>query len=473
MADEFIKITGEKKTSAYANWPIATNAAEVNNSLTGFIGGLQAPGGIHGGLPFTQQLSKADTQYLNLRYYLVSNDRQLLNQMYVEHGIVQTLIDQPVDDAFRGKLEILTDQISADEIEELEAYLEKNRVIESIKQALKWARLFGGAGIILNSHQPYDEPLDIDAIEVGSPIEFIPADLWELTGLGVSTDNRGGYYEPDFYHYYNLRIDSSRIYRIEGKPAPAIIRQQLRGWGMSEVEKLIRSINQYMKNQNVIFELMDEAKIDVYRIKNFNSTLLSAEGTDAITKRFQLANMLKNFQTAVVMDLEDEYDQKSINFAGLGDMLKQIREGIAADLRMPVSKLFGVGSSGFSSGEDDIENYNSMIEGEIRGKIKYIIIDILGFCCKHLFGIVPDDLTIKFEALRMMSTEQEELIKTNQFNRTISSFQAGLIDGAEAQKALNVDDLLPIKIDESGELDEPISKTTSADYTTSTSSVEA
>ena len=31
------------------------------------------------------------------------------------------------------------------------------------------------------------------------------------------------------------------------------------------------------------------------------------------------------------------------------------------NLKMPITKLFGISAAGFSSGEDDIENYNSMI----------------------------------------------------------------------------------------------------------------
>lgn len=148
------------------------------------------------------------------------------------------------------------------------------------------------------------------------------------------------------------------------------MRNRFRGWGMSELEKLMRSLNQYLKNQDLIFELLDEAKIDVYKIKGFNAALLNSAGTQNVAKRIQSANMIKNYQSALTMDLEDEYEQKQITFTGLAEMLVQIRQGIAADLKMPVTKLFGISAAGFNSGEDDIENYNAMIEGEIRSRLK-------------------------------------------------------------------------------------------------------
>ena len=109
---------------------------DIQNSLTGLFATLSING--------QSQLSQTATQYLNLRYYLISNDRNLLSHMYAEHGIVQTLVDQPVDDAFRGSFDIQTDQIEPEELTKLEQFIERNRVVETIKQAVKWSRLYGG-----------------------------------------------------------------------------------------------------------------------------------------------------------------------------------------------------------------------------------------------------------------------------------------------------------------------------------------
>lgn len=433
----------------------------IVNSLTQFVGGLtQNFLGV--------QLSQTTTQYLNLRYYLISNDRSLLSWMYNEHGIVQTLVDQPVDDAFRDGFSIKTDLADEDEVREIDSYLEKTRFVETVKDAVKWSRLFGGGAILIMTDQKPDTPLEPSQISENSNLEFRAVDMWELMGAEQGMD-AAGYIDPEYYMYYGKRIHKSRVYRICGKTPPSFIRRQARGWGVSVCEKLVRSINQFMKNQNVIFELMDEAKVDVYKIDGFTTALSNPQGTEAITKRVQLANQVKNFQNAIVMDKEDEYDQKQINFAGMSEVLKQIREQLAADLKMPVTKLFGISSSGFNSGEDDIENYNAMIESEIRSQIKYILIDLLGLVfLKHGIAI-PEDLSVEFSQLRMMSTEQEEMAKTNEYNRIISAFQSGLISGEEAQQAINKANLMPIIIDEGGDIAAPV---TGDDFVVSDSSVE-
>jgi len=50
------------------------------------------------GTLFGKQISQATTVFENLRYYLVSNFRQILSQAYVEIGLIQTIVDIPVDD---------------------------------------------------------------------------------------------------------------------------------------------------------------------------------------------------------------------------------------------------------------------------------------------------------------------------------------------------------------------------------------
>jgi hypothetical protein len=218
----------------------------------------------------------------------------------------------------------------------------------------------------------------------------------------------------------------------------------MRGWGMSELERVVRSINSYLKNQDLIFELLDEAKIDVYQLNGFNTAMLTSQGTRVAEKRVQTANTLKSYLNALVLDTNDKYEQKQLSFSGLSEILNQIRQGVAADLKMPLTKLFGVSAAGFNSGEDDIENYNSMIESEVRSKAKNVVIEVLEVCCQKLFGFVPDDLGIEFKSLRILSAEQEENMKNSKFNRLIEAVANGLATPEQFMIGCNNDDLLPI-----------------------------
>jgi phage-related protein (TIGR01555 family) len=434
---------------------------EMLNSLSGLAANLTNDN------PFAQipgvQLSQTDTLFINNRWYLISNLWQLLSQLYVEHGIVQTLVDQPVDDAFRAGFEIKTSQLSKDEIDQLHVYDQRNGVTRSLMQARKWARLYGGGAVLIITGQDPSLPLDIKKIKPGSPLEFRSIDMWELyyTTQNISgTIQVGGAIGSnmgEFYDYYGHKIHKSHVYRVIGKECPAYLRPRLRGWGMSELERIVRSLNSYMKNQDVIFALLDEAKVDVYRMKGFNSSLMSAQGTAAAQTRIQLANALKGFNNALMMDVEDEYDQKQIAFSGLAEILLQLRQGLAADLKMPMTKLFGVSAAGFSSGEDDIENYNSMLEGEIRAKDKFAVVDLLQIACQHEFGTMIDDLMIEFNPLRILNAKEEEEVKDSQLNRIMSVYQSGLVaDTKVLKEAINKDSLIGVEVDVNSESAPPL-----------------
>ena len=394
--------------------------------------------------PFAPQNSRLDTMFINTRWALVTNFRSILSEAYAEFGIVQTLVDQPVSDAFRTGYIVKTDQLDDSQKRKLYYYIERNRINEIIMEAFNWSRLFGGSGIIINTDQKPDTPLDYSKITEDSPLEFLAADMWELYTDIPMWNPWENMSQASTYNYYGMRLNRSRVLPIMGKKPPSFIRNRLRGWGMSELESVVRSINSYLKNQDLIFELLDEAKVDVYQLNGFNTAMLTAQGTRVAEKRVQTANTLKSYLNALVLDTTDKYDQKQLSFNGLSDILNQIRQGVAADLKMPLTKLFGVSAAGFNSGEDDIENYNSMIESEVRSKAKPVVVSVLEVICQKLFGFIPDDMNIEFKSLRILSAEQEENMKNSKFNRLIEAVANGLATPEQFMVGCNNEDLLPI-----------------------------
>ena len=427
---------------------------EVTNSLSSVIASL---GGYGLGTAFgSTQVSQADTLFKNNRWYLVSNIRQVLSELYVEHGIVRTLVDLPVDDAFRGGLEIVSDEMEQEDIEDLNYRIEREGVLQDYIQAKKWTRLYGGGALLIINGDDPKTPFNVKSVKQGDEITFKPVDMWELyygiTNVDKLTDPGEINKHPDYYNYYGKQVHHSRVLRMEGPQAPSLIRPKLRGWGCSVLETVVRSYNQYLKSVNLAFEVLDEFKVDIYGIDGFNTALMSPGGSDKVTKRVQMANILKNYQNALVMDNKDKFESKQISFSGLAEIMREIRMQIAADLRMPLTKLFGMSAAGFNSGEDDIENYNAMIETEIRSKSVKDLLKVIEICCAMWYGYVPENLKIDFEPLRVLSAEQEENIKGAKLQRIISCMQAGLMTAVEAKQAVNKEMLLPVAIEENDEL---------------------
>lgn len=421
------------------------------NGLAGAIFGGGFPGGGYGfGGPGSQAVSQVGEIFNDLRWYFISNFRQALSEAYVELGLIQTVTDLPVDDALRGGVEIKSKQLSPEQLEQLSDTIEREDDLGKVGKGRKWTRLFGGGGIVIITDQDPTTPLDLSTIQPGDKFALRPVDMWELY---FDLQNTEGYdaaiQEEKFecYSYYGTKLHRSRVIKMKGLEAPSFLRPRLRGWGFSVVEALVRSINQYLEGTNLIYELLDEAKIDVFGIKNLTNTLLAPQGTQQVANRVQFANQQKNFQHALVMDADDTYDQKTLTFAGIADVMKEVRMQVASDLRMPLTKLFGISAAGFNSGEDDIEVYNAMIESTLRTPMKTDILRVIELRCQLLFGSVPTDLSIEFEPLRVMSSEQEETVKEKQHNRLVQAMQLGGISLEEYRQACNKYDLMGIQLD--------------------------
>lgn len=433
----------------------------INNSLTSLTSKIANS---------TQQNLSLDTMIRGLRYGFITQYRQVLANAYIQHGLIQKLISQPVDDAFKGGIIIKSNMIDNDDIADINNYIENNNILEKIKETIKWGRLFGGSGLVINVSQKADEELDFNKINKFSKIDFYPADCWELNMQYYQQNPSIKLLDDVPYNFYGEKLHKSRVLTFIGRQAPSFFRRQFLGWGMSEVERLVASFNQFLKNNEIGFELMDECKIDIYSIEGFKNSLMMADGEEKIEKQVQLTNQLKNFLNAIVMDSNDKFEQKTMSFAGISDMMKENRMILASDLNMPITKLFGVSSTGFNAGDDDIENYNLMLESEIRNKSRQLIMQTYKIIIKHLKDIDVEDLSLEFKPLRILTAEQEENVKNQKLNRILAIFSSGLMEVREAKEEINKSNILEqdINIDDNL-LDEAILRPTSAVISSETS----
>lgn len=405
-------------------------AVRVNNSLSQMMGqlvpgivpwsqnrsGAMTSNRINDISPLMKQVRG---EYLTLNY-------TLLSFLYQQFGLIQALIEVPVLDAFRGGLvfhgyetEVIKEkpkkrrwfwnekkeedfdieqmkkredweksqtakdeqarqqedkyfrkEISREETRKMEIFIRKNETWKKLQQALFWQRLFGGSGIVILDGRDPATPLDLEKINKTTDIDFYVTDNWELSG-STSVDgemhlNTVDWLSPTPFTLRGHRIHKTRVITFKGKEFAPLYRPIGRGWGMSSLEPMVRTLNKGIKNENVIFELLDEAKIDIFSFYGFNDAMMDDQATDAITKRVGYAAQVKNYMKAILMDSEDQYNQKQIHFAGLADLKIDSRVDMAADARITMNKLYGTSPAGFNSGEADRETYADTVEAEVR-----------------------------------------------------------------------------------------------------------
>jgi phage-related protein (TIGR01555 family) len=205
----------------------------------------------------------------------------------------------------------------------------------------------------------------------------------------------------------------------------------------------MREINTYIKFQNLLFELVDEAKIDVYKIEQFNNSLATAQGTQLIQTRIQLSNLLKNYRNALVVDKEDDYEQKQIAFGGLADIFQEFRINLCAALKIPYNKLFGESATGLGNGEDSMENYNSMLDSDVRDHVRPLVRESLSLRMRAVFGYLPE-FTFKFQPLRVLKETDQAEVDAKKQARALELYDRDLLSGKEVMESLHKDKLLNV-----------------------------
>ncbi|HVN67793.1 MAG TPA: anti-CBASS Acb1 family protein [Candidatus Sulfotelmatobacter sp.] len=406
--------------------------------------------------PGAPEISNINGVYDNLRWYLVTNFWQVLSQLYCEIGLIKTIVQVPVDDALRGGCEIQTKELDDTEIQQLLNRMEEKQDFVAIKETGYWDRLYGGSATIpLMDDQDPEQPLDLAQIGPDSNVEFRAVDLWELFWdyAKISETTYGepmGQWDFEFFSYWGVKIHTSRVWKMTGIKAPSYIRPRLRGWGLSVVEELIRELNRFLKTQDVLYEILDESKVDVLKFAGLIDALFNPAGQntkDNIARRAQWANGKKNYMHTIVLDQKDDYEIRQPSFSGFAEISQQNQAELSCAMRIPQTKLFGQSAAGFNSGEDDIENYNGMIESEIRPTLKRNLQRVVQVRCQELFGFVPADLLIKLPSMRVVSSTDEENIKTSKHTRLVAAWQAGAISRQQYLDACNKDGLFPIKME--------------------------
>lgn len=407
-------------------------------------------------LPFTLANSNA--------WVPITLNRILLSYSYMSQGLVRTVINQPVEDAFRGGVRFKSGELEDEDLQKLNRSFKRKRGRynkktklgqvsassgynqthsdqDAIKQTLNWGRLYGGAGLMINTDQNFRSEFNPEALNEDSPLEFIACDRWEMILQQINIDDD---LTPTPFNYYGLPIHRSRVSTINGPEAPSYIRMRLQGWGMSVLEDAMRAINTYLKFEKLLFELLDEAKIDVYKIEGFNASLASAAGSEKIHRRVALSNQMKNFQSALTMDMKDDYQQKTLTFTGIAQIYQEVRINFCAYMRIPYNKIFGQSSGGFSSGKDALDNYNSTIEG-IRETAEPLVRETGELRCQQLFGFIPEDLEVEWSPLDVLDGVEQEAVKTSKQTRIVEQFTSGLLNGKEASESLKKEELLLVE----------------------------
>jgi phage-related protein (TIGR01555 family) len=281
--------------------------------------------------------------------------------------MARKIIDIPPLDATR---EWRDWQAEGEQIEKLEEEEMRLGLRAKVMQAMVKARLYGGAALFIGtSDRDTMAELKPEAIKKGGLQYLAVLPMRVLRPGELETDVLlPGYGMPRDYALTTtngeLRIHPSRLVLFHGNPLPdeedGTVAE--RGWGDSVLLPIIEALKQADSAAGNISSLLFEAKIDVIRIPGFMEGLADSEYEARVLNRLRLAVTAKGINGTLILDKEEEYEQKQANFTGLTDVLMSFVQLVSGAADIPVTRLLGQSPAGMNAtGESDLRNYYDRI----------------------------------------------------------------------------------------------------------------
>jgi len=287
-------------------------------------------------------------------------DYELLTA-YRELWMAKKIVNIPARDAVR---EWRSWQASSEQITKLERVEAKYGLRLKIEDALRKARLFGGAAIYIGTYDgDPSKPL-----RDNSRLRYLTVmPRAKLTAKELVDDIRSPYYgQPEYFTVANTQeeIHASRLVLFVGQVIPddIIANVGYLGWGDSVLASCLAAVMRAESSYANANSLIYEARVDVLSIPNLTEEVQTKEGEERVTNLARVAATSKGNNGMMMIDKEMDYDSKSASFGGLNELMEKfIQEGAgAADI--PATRLLGMSPSGLNStGESDLRNYYDSI----------------------------------------------------------------------------------------------------------------
>ncbi|MBQ4781255.1 DUF1073 domain-containing protein [Pectobacterium versatile] len=340
-----------------------------------------------------------DRRMFNRFMFGVMQDFAELEAAYVENWIARAIIDFPVDDATREWREFSSDNSTT--IRDAE----KCYNLQSVTQeAFKWSGVYGGAGVLMITDQPFDKPLNVEKIKKGSLKRLLVLDRMFINGQAFNVTNplASNYMLPDYYvvNGGTQQIHHSHFVPAPGAPLPMRWRMINSGWDDSRLRRCLEDIKDAVSAKSGIAALIQEANIDVINRANLANDLSSGDMDDAIAKRYNIFGMMKSLYRLALLDKDEELDRKQLSFGGLGEILSSLMEWTSGAAGIPMTRLFGVQSKGLGdSGQGDMNNYYNTIRGGQESQYRPFLKRIDEVLIRSALGTMPNGLDFEFAPL--------------------------------------------------------------------------
>lgn len=379
----------------------------------------------------------------------VTRNRIKLEAMYRGSWIVGQIVDAVAEDMTRAGL-MITGTTEPDQIQQVQSKLVRLGVWQSLLDAIKWGRLYGGAlACIIIDGQDTTTPLDTATVGINQFRGLRVYDRWGLQpdmqnlvqdGIDVGM--------PAYYSVLsdinsgavsNVKFHHSRVIRFSGIKLPiwqAITEQY---WGESIIERLEDRLVAFDTATAGAANLIQKAHLRTIGIDGLREILAAGgKAEENLLTMFHHMALLQNNEGITLLDKNDDFAAHTYTYAGLSDIILQFGQQVSGASKIPMVRLFGQSPAGLNAtGESDLRMYYDGINAAQNTDMRDGMMRILRVLHRSMFGCAaPDNFDFDFVSLWQTTSKEKTEIAAAITNSVAIAFEKDIITQATALQEL-------------------------------------
>lgn len=351
-----------------------------------------------------------------------------LDSMYQTDWLAGAMIDCPCDDLTR---EWRTWEGGPNQRAAMMRTERKLRVRHVINFALKMARLYGGSAILIGDGAA-DPSVELDVAKIAKGgIQYLHVlSRYEIWSALIDRDPISPYFgEPSYYTLVSpgslaenaygvqnqpghgaVRIHPSRVVRFLGQ-AHLEITTTWDGWGLPTLQRSYDAIRNVGAAAQNLAAMTYEAKLDIIKIPGMTQNIMSIDYQSKLLTRFAMANKTKSTSNALVLDAEEDWEQKQIGFANFPEVIRIFLEMAAGAADIPLTRLLGTTAKGLNNdGGGDLRNYYDMLRARQETELRPGL-ERLDMALKAHSGVGQDEMDFDWVPLWQIREDEKAAIE--------------------------------------------------------------
>lgn len=330
---------------------------------------------------------------------------QELHAMYRDDWVSKKIVNIPAEDMVRKGRQWKGDSGQITALENAEKQL---KVTAQVKKGLQWARLYGGAALLLDDGGLPTRPIKpetfgqgaLKAIHVVSRRRVNMPEALE-DDIRSSNFGRPRKIEINFGGASSrTQIDPSRVIYIHGEQTPDTDTVE-DFWGDSVLRGVYSAVQHAAKAPHGFAQLIDEAKTDFVAIKGLRNQVATQAGRDTLLQRWGIFDLAKGLNGVGMIDAdEEEFITRQMSFADHDKLIMAFLIIVSGAADIPATRMLGQAPSGLNAtGESDLRNYYNAIESAQETELGPVLDYLDEFLIRHALGNKPEDLWYEFRPL--------------------------------------------------------------------------